>query len=243
MAREAFYIRSKGPGTIIDQLFTSSLQLNKNANAQRMLFLSNNLDSVRQYGFTVEFHFPDTYNSLVTSKVGTFNSDQIPYISLAVKSVDLPDFTAKVQHTAMLGMSGQTINYHVDKKFKIKVEELTGDTLLHKLRYNGLLHQLGDSETQESIRYGSGDSFFIKIPHKTCDVRLKKHLANGEIHSVLDFTHCKVIGFKQATFDYAKTNAMSEIDLEIVFDELISVPNNETYLAKTPREIANQLPL
>jgi hypothetical protein len=36
---------------------------------------------------------------------------------------------------------------------------------------------------------------------------------------------------------------MSEIDLEIVFDELISVPNNENYLRKSPREIVKDISL
>jgi hypothetical protein len=183
--------------------------------------------------------------NLNNDKRGSFNQDGIPLISLAVKSVDLPDFTAKVQHMSMLGMSGQTINYHTDKKFKIKIEELTSDTLLHKLRHEGLLHQLGDSETQEGRFTDFPDlpstPKGFQMSHRTCDIRLIKHLNNGQLHSVFDFTYCKIVGFKQSTFDYTKTNAMSEIDLEIVFDELISVPDNEKYLRKSPREIVKDI--
>jgi len=257
MPREAFYIRSKGPGTILDQLLEpsseltkfgnkqSNLQLNKNANAKRMLFLSNNLDSVRQYGFTAEFYFNSPYSNLNVDQLGGFNDSGIPKLSLAVKSIDLPEYSAKVQHVAMMGFSGQTTNYHVDKKFKIKVEELVQDTLLHNLRSVGLLHQLGDSETQEGRFQDFVDLPFIpkgfKMRHRVCDIRLIKHLNNGQLHSVLDFIDCKFTGFRQSSFDYTKTNLMSELEFDIIFDELISIPNNEKYLVKSPKEVQKSL--
>lgn len=299
MPREAFYIRSKGPGTILDQLLEpsseltkfgnkqSNLQLNKNANAKRMLFLSNNLDSVRQYSFTAEFYFNTPFSNLNVDRLGGFNDSGIPKLSLAVKSIDLPEYSARVQHVAMMGFSGQTINYHVDKKFKIKVEELVQDTLLHKLRSVGLLHQLGDSETQVNTEtdiiitrtpeyipskpilkpantgpYGPNPGFEVvgqtpaqlnwvnnestveetrKAPHYYFDLRLTKYTNQGSLHSVLDFIDCKFTGFRQSSFDYGKTNVMSELDFDIIFDELISIPNNEKYLVKSPKEVQKSL--
>lgn len=258
MPREAFYIRSKGPGTILDQLLEpsseltkfgnkqSNLQLNKNANAKRMLFLSNNLDSVRQYSFTAEFYFNTPYSNLNVDQLGGFNDSGIPKLSLAVKSIDLPEYSARVQHVAMMGFSGQTTNYHVDKKFKIKVEELVQDTLLHKLRNVGLLHQLGDSETQIR-RVELNPDFFgdlaFRIPqtHESFDLRVTKYTNQGSLHSVLDFIDCKFTGFRQNSFDYGKTNVMSELDFDIIFDELISIPNNEKYLVKSPKEVQKSL--
>lgn len=280
MGREAFYVKPKSDYPILDSLPA----LTQKSKVARMVGLSKNLDSVRQYGFTAKFYHPIPHLQVLLEGQN-LDDKNISRFSLAVRSVDLPDFSAKVSHMSMMGMSGQSINYHVDKKLKIKVEELTQDNLLHKLRQVGLLHQLGDSETQTASIFQervvqqtvistskafklkpantppdapypgfavvgvippsktTNDIKFIennyqKAPHYTFDLRLAKYFADGELHSILDFVDCKIVGFKQSTFDYTKTNAMSEIDFEIVFDQLISVPPNE-FADKTPKEVIN----
>ena len=279
MAREAFYIKPKSTEKLIDILPA----VNQKAKIARMSSLSNNLDSVRQYGFTATFYYP-TPTFGVALEGENLDEKNVSRFSLAVKSIDLPDFSARVSHSTLMGISGQSINYHIDKKFKIKVEELTQDLLLHKLRTVGLLHQLGDSESQESIyseivklpvflptSYAVAPPNFVgytrvatktgtvnkpiynppfqipaigsdvrKTPHYSFDLRLSKYFANGDLHSILDFLDCKIVGFKQSSFDYTKSNAMSELDFEIVFDELISVPPTE-YADKIPKEIAKLL--
>lgn len=278
MTREAFYVKSKGKYPILDILPA----VNQKAKVARMDGLSKNLDSIRQYGFTASFYYPAPH-VLRLLEGENLDDKNVSRFSLAVKAVELPEFNARVSYSSMMGISGHSINYHVDKKFKLKVDELTQDHLLHKLRQVGLIHQLGDSEAQLATVYkeksitrtvvtparpnlvpantGPGSPYpgfrqdgiipettrfipekivetdYAKSPHFYFDLRLAKYLQNGELHSILDFINCKIIGFKQSSFDYSKTNAMSEIDFEIVFDELISVPPTDKYPDKSPSQI------
>ena len=279
MSKYAFYVKAKSTDKILDILPA----VNQKAKIARMESLSNNFDSVRQYGFTATFYYSNPLQ-LVALEGENLGEDTVSRFSMAVKSVDLPDFSARVSHSAMLGFSGQTINYHVDKKLKLKVDELTQDLLLHKLRSVGLFHQLGDSESQIAKEtdiktitktkniplkpvlkpantgpYGPNPGFQVayytlpqqvnydvtettietrKVPHYSFDLRLSKYFNNGQLHSILDFIGCKIVGFKQSQFSYTVTNAMSEIEFDLVFDELISVPPTG-FEEKIPSEVAN----
>lgn len=281
MSKYAFYVKAKSTDKILDILPA----VNQKAKIARMQSLSNNFDSVRQYGFTATFYYaqPRIIDALEGENLG---EDTVSRFSMAVKSVDLPDFSAKVSHTSMLGFSGQTINYHVDKKLKLKVDELTQDLLLHKLRAVGLFHQLGDSESQiatetdnivtrnpqyippkpilkpantapdaptpgfKVVGFTPSQTIYVddvqkvtdtrKVPHYSFDLRLSKYFNNGQLHSILDFIGCKIVGFKQSQFNYTVTNAMSEIEFDLVFDELISVPPTG-FEEKIPSEVASKI--
>lgn len=181
---------------------------------KRMLSLSNNLDGLRSYGWTAEF-----YNLTPLENIANFKK-----IELAVKSVDIPEITSKVTHMSMCGYSGQSITTHVDKTFKMIVQQLVVDDLLTYLKANNYIMTLGDSRHTNFNQNptGSGGTPGPAIPTtvKTFDVKLNRYTGDGEFHHAYAFTDCKIVGFKQSQLNYSATSEMSELELSLVFDEM-----------------------
>jgi len=199
----------------------------------RMLSLSQNLDSLRAYGWQVEFY--GFYTDTILGR--------IPKISLAVKSFDLPEIAAKVTQMSMCGYSGQVITNHVDKTFKVVMQQLLVDNLLKVLKDKNLLMSLGDSRHANVTKVtspptGSAGPPTIKtepIAQSTFGLKLCRYDTNGRFHHAYAFTDCRIVGFKQSNLSYNTTNEMSEIEFSIVFDEMILC--DETEFDKSPNEL------
>jgi hypothetical protein len=203
----------------------------------RMLSLSQNLDSLRAYGWQVEFY--GFYSDTILGRM--------PKISLAVKSFDLPEVTAKVTQMSMCGYSGQVITNHVDKTFKVVMQQLLVDNLLKFLKDKNLLMSLGDSRHSNVTKVtkplstravGTGGPQVITTEPRaqsTFGLKLCRYDTDGRFHHAYAFTDCRIVGFKQSNLSYNTTNEMSEIELSIVFDEMILC--DETEFDKSPNEL------
>lgn len=241
MARVPYFIRKRKISPERDGAFAFTFDLTQSTpiedpikNEKRILDLSNNLDSLRAYGWTLEFFLIGGLQKIV---------GETPILSLAVKSFDLPEVAAKVTQMSMCGYSGQVITNHVDKTFKVVMQQLLVDNLLKTLKDNRLLMSLGDSRHVNvhevtSPPLGSGSPPVIKtepIAQSTFGLKLCRYDTNGRFHHAYAFTDCRIVGFKQSNLSYNTTNEMSEIEFSIVFDEMILC--DETEFDKSPNEL------
>jgi len=184
----------------------------KNRNENRILNLSNNLDSTRAYSWQAIFEF-----SLDQERL----AGDIPIFTLAIKNIEFPSY---IQDKTNLSIDGKTLGIlyglSSEKTFRLTVQDL--------YRGNGsILGYLFNKKYIPNSDAVAGGSF---------NLRILKYTTDGELFEILAFSGCTIFGYKLGNYDYHK-NEMQEYLLEISYDSFMQAPSN--YADKTVSEIIN----
>jgi len=184
----------------------------KNRNENRILNLSNNLDSIRTYSWQAIFEFSSDQERL---------AGDIPIFTLAIKNIEFPSY---IQDKTNLSIDGKTLGIlyglSSEKTFRLTVQDL--------YRGNGsILGYLFNKQYIPNSDAVAGGSF---------NLRILKYTTDGELFEILAFSGCTIFGYKLGNYDYHK-NEMQEYLLEISYDSFMQAPSN--YADKTVSEIIN----
>lgn len=180
----------------------------------RILNISNNLDSVRTYGWQAEFYernqLPLEYSE--DYKIG---DTVFPRLTLALKSIEFPNYTqAKTDFTTFNSLiSHYTPTF--EKLFKL--------TFLDLLEGGDILNFLFDN------KYLSIDD--PKVPAIPA-IYIKKYDTEGEVAGGMVFANCQLYGLKLGNLDYQIAGGMLEHTVDVRWDTWITL--NREGVSKYP---------
>jgi hypothetical protein len=171
----------------------------KNRNENRILNLSNNLDSIRTYSWQAIFEFKGQTQEILAG--------DIPKLTAAIKNIEFPSFIKDKQFLSLDGASfGIILGFTNDKTFRITLQDLYAGNVSV---FNYLLNN----------KYITSDT---TLP-QTFGLKVFKYTTDGELFEILAFTECKIFGYKLGTYDYHK-NEMQEYLLEVSYESFLTAP-------------------
>jgi hypothetical protein len=171
----------------------------KNRNENRILNLSNNLDSIRTYSWQAIFEFKGQTQEILAG--------DIPKLTAAIKNIEFPSFIKDKQFLSLDGASfGIILGFTNDKTFRITLQDLYAGNVSV---FNYLLNN----------KYITSDT----TSPQTFGLKVFKYTTDGELFEILAFTECKIFGYKLGTYDYHK-NEMQEYLLEVSYESFLTAP-------------------
>jgi len=184
-----------GPDAVAEYITRRSNKKKENEN--RILNISNNLDSVRTYGWQAEFNLSD--DEIITDT---------PRLSLSVKSFDFPNYTQAKNDFAVFGSLISNYSPYPEQVFKFTfLDTLVGGDVLAFLIGNEYLS-------------------ISKLPTKIPLIYIKKFNTDGEPVGGMVFTDCFMFGLKHGNIDYQAAGGMLEHSIDVRWSSVFFVDAN-----------------